>query len=367
MIRKILDGSRDILQGRPGWRLFKPALDAIDSFLFGSPEVTPGAPHVRDPLNLKRYMITVIIAAAPTVLASIYFFGWRALAVVVTCYIFGVGTEWVFAAVRKEEINEGAFVTCILFPMTLPPTVPLWIAAVGIVFGTVFGKEVFGGTGKNLFNPALVGRIFIAIAFPSIITTRWHEPIPGALGGFTAYSTEGVTSATPLINFKGEGEITPYWKLFMGNVPGCLGETSKLLILLGGIFLMVTKVSNWRIPVTYLGSVVVLSSILRPIWPAKFAPPLFQLLSGGLLFGAMFMATDPVTSTMTIAGKWIYGSLLGLVTVVIRGFSGYVEGVMFAILLMNIFAPLIDNAVLSRTDSKPTTETRRHGEERKIT
>ena len=348
MLRKILDGSYNALQGQPGWRLFKPAFDAIDNFLFSRSEVTSDAPHIRDHINLKRYMITVIISAFPAALASIYYFGWRSVAIIVTSYIFGVGTEWIFAAVRREEINEGAFVTCLLYPMILPPTVPLWIAALGIIFGTIFGKEVFGGTGKNLFNPALVGRIFIAMAFPSIMATRWYEPIQGTLGGFAAYSPEGITSATPLINFKGQGEITAYWKLFIGNVPGCLGETSKLLILLGGIFLMVTKVSNWRIPVTYLGSVAIISSVISPICPEKFAPPLFQLLSGGLLFGAMFMATDPVTCTMTIAGKWIYGSLLGVLTIIIRGLSGYVEGVMFAILLMNIFAPLIDNAVLSR-------------------
>ena len=347
LVRNILAGVRGVLQRRPGWRLFKPALDALDHFSFGVPEVTPGAPHVRDNISLKRYMIAVVIAVSPAALVSIYFFGWRAIAIIIISYVFGVGTEWIFATVRREEIYEGAFVTCILYPLTLPPTIPFWVAALGIVFGTVFGKEVFGGTGKNLFNPALTGRIFIAIAFPAIMTTQWQEPIRGVLGGFTAYSAEGITSATPLVNFKSGGELTSYWRLFTGNIPGCLGETSKPLILLGGVFLMVTKVSNWRIPVTYLGSVAILSAIISPVWPAKFAPPLFQLLSGGLLFGAMFMATDPVTSTMTVAGKWIFGSLLGVLTVAIRGLSGYVEGVMFAIILMNIFAPLIDNAVLS--------------------
>jgi Na+-translocating ferredoxin:NAD+ oxidoreductase RnfD subunit len=185
------------------------------------------------------------------------------------------------------------------------------------------------------------------MAFPSIMSGRWYEPIQGTFGGFAAYSTDGITTATPLVDFKSGGEIANYWKLFIGGVPGCLGETSKLLILVGGVFLMVTKVSNWRIPITYLGSVVVLSAVFSPIWPTKFAPPMFQLLSGGLLFGAMFMATDPVTCTMTIGGKWIYGSLLGVLTVVIRGLSGYVEGVMFAIILMNILAPLIDNVILT--------------------
>jgi RnfABCDGE-type electron transport complex D subunit len=352
MLRAIFDKSFELLRDKKGWRLFKPALEALDKFFFGVPDVTVDLPHIRDNMSLKRYMISVIIAVIPAALASIYFFGWRALLVIIISYIFGVCTEWLFAAVRQEEINEGAFVTCILYPLTLPPKIPLWVAAVGIVFGTVFGKEVFGGTGKNLFNPALVGRIFIAIAFPAIMTTQWGNTIPGKLGGFVAYNIESVTSATPLTNFKSAGEIASYWRLFIGNVPGCLGETSKLLVILGGLFLMITKVSNWRIPITYLGSVAVLSSILSPIFPDKFAPPLFQLLSGGLLFGAMFMATDPVTSTITISGKWIYGFLLGVLTLVIRGLSGYPEGVMFAILLMNIFAPLIDKAILDRRSLK---------------
>ncbi|MBD3184632.1 RnfABCDGE type electron transport complex subunit D [Candidatus Poribacteria bacterium] len=348
IIRKILDTGRNILEGRSGWGLFKPAWEALDKFYFGVPEITSGAPHVRDNISLKRCMIFVMIAAAPSALASVYFFGWQALLVIFVSYLFGVSTEWFFSAVRKEEINEGAFVTCLLYPLTLPPSIPLWVVAVGIVFGTVFGKEVFGGTGKNPFNPALTGRIFIAIAFPSIMANQWQEPIEGIFGGFQSYSPDGITSATPLVNFKGSGEITSYWHLLMGGAPGCLGETSRILIIIGGIFLMVTKISNWRIPLTYLGSVALLSSILSFFKPDIFAPPLFQLLAGGLMFGAMFMATDPVTCTMTIRGKWVYGIMLGILTVTIRGLSVYSEGVMFSILLMNIFAPLIDKSVLHR-------------------
>ena len=297
-------------------------------------------------------MILVIIAVAPSALASIYFFGWRSLVVIIFSYLFGVTTEWIFATVRREELTEGAFVTCLIYPMLLPPTVPLWIVAVGIVFGTLFGKEVFGGTGKNLFNPALVGRIFVAIAFPTIISGQWYKPISGTFGGFVAYSVDGITTATSLTDFKSTGTLESYRKLLIGDIPGCLGETSKMLIILGGLFLMITKVSNWRIPVAYLGTVVLLSSILSQISPDRFAPPLFQILSGGLLFGAMFMATDPVTSPMTSQGKWVCGFLLGVLTIVIRGLSGYSEGVMFAIILMNIFNPLIDNVVLSLITSK---------------
>jgi RnfABCDGE-type electron transport complex D subunit len=333
-------------------RFFKTAGDAIDTFLFGTREVTANAPYIRDYMSLKRYMIFVIMAVVPSALASIYFFGWRSLVVIIFSYLFGVTTEWIFATVRREELTEGAFVTCLIYPMLLPPTVPLWIVAVGIVFGTLFGKEVFGGTGKNLFNPALVGRIFVAIAFPTIISGQWYEPISGAFGGFVAYSVDGITTATALTDFKSTGTIESYWKLFTGDIPGCLGETSKILIILGGLFLMITKVSNWRIPIAYIGTVALLSSVLSQILPDRFAPPLFQILSGGLLFGAMFMATDPVTSPMTSQGKWVCGCLLGVLTIVIRGLSGYSEGVMFAIILMNIFNPLIDNVVLSLIRSK---------------
>ena len=347
IIRKTIDKTKSILKDRPGWILFKTALDALDSFFFGNPDVSVDAPHIRDYINLKRYMITVIVALLPVVLSAIYRFGWRVVIVILVSYIFGVGTEWIFCTVRKEELTEGAFVTCMLYPLTLPPKIPLWVVAIGITFGTIFGKEVFGGTGKNLFNPALVGRLFISITFTSIMTSNWYEPYDGMIGGFSKYSVDALTTATPLARFKTYGEIVPYIHLLKGNIPGCIGETSKIIILLCGIFLMITKVSNWRIPLAYICSAIIFSAISSKVFPEKFAPPIFYLLSGGLLFGAMFMATDPVTCPMTIAGKWIYGSLLGVLTIIIRGLSGYMEGITFAIILMNIFTPLIDNAVLT--------------------
>ncbi len=352
IIQKTLDKTRNILKDRPGWMLFKTALDALDSFFFGSPSISSDAPHIRDYINLKRYMITVILVLLPVVFSAIYHFGWRVIVVILISYVFGVGTEWVFCWLRKEELTEGAFVTCMLYPLTLPPRIPLWVVAIGIIFGTIFGKEVFGGTGKNLFNPALVGRLFISITFTPIMTSYWYEPFYGQLGGFYKYSVDALTSATPLARFKTGGEITSYIDLLRGNIPGCIGETSKIVILLCGTFLMVTKVSNWRIPLTYIGSTAVFSAILHLMSPEKFAPPTFHLLSGGLLFGAMFMATDPVTCPMTITGKWIYGSLLGVITIIIRGTSGYMEGITFAIILMNIFSPLIDNAVIALRSKK---------------
>lgn len=336
VIRSLLDKAHKLLAGNKYLGLFKPVLEAIDSFFFGTSEVTPTAPHIRDHIDLKRYMIMVLFAVLPCAFLGIYLYGLRVIALILISYIFGGTCEVLFSIVRKKEINEGFLITGIIYPLILPPTIPFWMAAVGIIVGVVFGKEVFGGTGKNIFNPAMVGRLFLAIAFPVEMTTRWKVPL-----------SDAITSATPLINFKATGAIVPYWNLLVGNIPGSIGETCKIAIILGGIFLMVTRIANWRIPVSYLGSVFVLSFVFHRLWPQSFAPPVFQLSSGGLLFGAMFMATDPVTSPFTQGGRWIYGISLGVLTLCIRGFSGYVEGVMFAIVFMNIFAPLIDQFILA--------------------
>lgn len=315
---------------------FKPVVDAADEFFFGTNKVTVGYPHIRDSIDLKRYMIMVLFAVLPCVAAGTFFYGSRVLGLVMISYIFGGTCEVLFSAIRKKEINEGFLITGIIYPMILPPTIPFWMAAVGIVVGVVFGKEVFGGTGKNIFNPALVGRLFLAAAFPVAMTTEWKVPFVNA-----------VTSATPLISFKASSELASYWSLFVGNIPGSVGETCKIAIIAGGIFLVITRIANWRIPVSFLGTVIILSFVCHGFWPGKFAPPIFQLLTGGLLFGAVFMATDPVTSPFTQAGRWIYGISLGALTLLIRGISGYVEGVMFAIIFMNIFTPLIDQSVLN--------------------
>ena len=347
LLRLLLDSIRNAIEKNKMSGLLKPSFNAADSFFFGTPAVADRFPHTRDYIDIKRYFITVVAALMPCTVASVYFFGWRALAIICTSYVFGLLTEMVFAIARKEEITEGAFVTCMIFPLILPPTIPLWMVALGIIFGLVFGKEVFGGTGKNVFNPAMVGRIFLAVTFPSAMTTNWYEPINKAVGGFTSYTVDAVTSATPLITYYGSGELAGYKDLFFGNVSGSLGETSKLLIILGGIFLVVTKVANWRIPFSYLSSVGAFTFIMHCFWPGAFAPPVFHLLSGGLLFGAVYMATDPVSAAFTSTGKWIYGILLGVLTVLIRELTGYVEGVMFAIIFMNIFAPLIDQIIVS--------------------
>jgi Na+-transporting NADH:ubiquinone oxidoreductase subunit B/electron transport complex protein RnfD len=207
---------------------------------------------------------------------------------------------------------------------------------VGIAFGVFFGKEVFGGTGRNIFNPALVGRIFITIAFPELMSARWQKPF-----------SDAVTAATPLGLFKTGRELTPLVDLLLGQVTGSMGELFRLGVLAGGLLLILTRVANWRVPLAYLGSVALLSWVGNLFLPEMIAPPQFQLLAGGLLFGAFFMATDPVSSPSTRAGKWVFGVGCGVVTLLIRHFSGFGEGVMFSILFMNAFSPLIDALVLN--------------------
>jgi RnfABCDGE-type electron transport complex D subunit len=329
-------------------KLEKP-WETISTFFFSPRAVTPLiGPHIRDNTDLKRYMSVVMGAAGPTVLASVYLFGWRSMALVVFCYILGIVIEMTFAAFKGEEVTEGMFVTCILYPMILPPTIPFWMAGVGLAAGLILGKEVFGGTGKNIFNPAIVGRVFIAVTFPAPMASRWATPFAGFPGGFAHWSSpvDALTSATPLSDFK-NGAPAQLVDMFIGTTSGSLGETSAILIIVCGLFLVWTRVANWRLPLATIVSAMVLAAVMHTASPDAFASPLYHLAGGGLLFGAFFMVTDPVSSPFTSAGKWVYGALIGAVTIVIRNLSGYPEGMMFAILLLNMFAPVIDDAVLS--------------------
>lgn len=334
LIRNLLDRLYDIR----ALSAFKPVLDAVDGFFYGTDKITGNAPHIYDSIDIKRYMSVVIIALLPAIAASVYFFGLKVLLLIAVSYTFGGIVEVGFAMARKKEINEGFLVTGMIYPLLLPPTVPLWVAAVGIVFGVFFGKEVFGGTGKNIFNPALVGRLFITIAFPAIMTSSWVHPM-----------TDALTSATPLVLFKTSGTLAPITALLFGGLPGSIGEIFRIGIILGGIFLIYTRVGNWRVTVSYIGAVLVMAALGSCFIPGTIAPPGFQIFTGGLLFGAFFMATDPVTSPFTRAGKYIFGAGCGILTILIRGFSGFVEGVMFSIILMNAFTPLIDHLVLKLT------------------
>ena len=346
IVRKALDISFKLVEKSKFLSKFKPVLIAADGFFFGVEKVN-SVPHISDYIDIKRYMSFVIIALIPVLCASVYFWGLRVILVILVSYIAGGAVEVAFAVVRKKEIHEGFLVTGLIFPLILPPSIPLWVVALGVMFGVFFGKEVFGGTGKNIFNPAVVGRIFLTISFPQIMTLGWPKPYIGGLGGFTKFSADAVTAATPLTAFRGDNVLASFSNLLFGFSGGCIGEVFRLGIIIGGIFLIITRIVNWRLPLSYLASVAIFSLIGNNLAPLKFAPPGFQLLTGGLLFGAMFMATDPVTSPFTKAGKWVGGVLLGLLTVLIRALSGYVEGVMFSILLMNAFAPLIDHIVLA--------------------
>lgn len=333
-------------------KAFHPVFGALEHFFFSPSDTTIGPPHIRDPLDLKRYMSMVIISLVPCVLAALYFFGLRFLAMVVVSYAAGLTVEALFAMVRKEGINEGFFVTGILWPLILPPTLPLWMVAVGVAFGVLIGKELFGGTGRNVFNPALVGRCFLALAYPKQMAASFLEPSHGLIGGLTTWSVDTVSSATPLVPAK-SGDLAATWNMFLGNISGSAGETSALLIILGGGFLLLTRVANWRTVAATIASFFALTATLVAAGeipsntPGVFGPAIWHLCAGGLLFGAFYMATDPVTSPTTNTAKWMYGIVIGSTTVLIRNFTGYTEGVTFAILLGNITAPILDETVIA--------------------
>jgi Na+-transporting NADH:ubiquinone oxidoreductase subunit B len=340
---------------RPGFEkggrfeAINPVFDAAEHVFFATSARTKNSPHIRDPLDIKRFMSLVILALLPVLLAAIYFFGLRVLLIVAVSYIAGGATEVLFAVIRKEQINEGFLVTGLIFPLILPPTVPLWMVAAGIVFGVVIGKELFGGTGRNLFNPALVGRCFLSLSYPAAMSAGWILPGTGLVGRAFQYvgpsDVQAITSATPLVLAK-QGELAGLWDLFLGRIAGSAGETSVLVILLGGLFLLVCRVANWRTVVSILGSFTILAVVLHFSLPDIFGPAVWNLFAGGLFFGAFYMATDPVTSPVTKGGKWVYGIIIGTSTVLIRNLTGYVEGVTFAILLGNICAPVLDEVVI---------------------
>lgn len=296
-------------------------------------------------MQMQPPMVRVVYALVPLVLAAIYFFGWRFLAVLALVNIAGILSEYLLARTYGMKVTSSVLVTCFLFALSLPPTIPFWIAVVGIVFGVVFGKMVFGGFGKNVFNPAISGRAFIYISFGVPLTGRFIQPVSGsALRGFAAWmpQTDALSSATPLV-VQAQGEAIPLLRLFLGDIAGSFGETSALLILLGGIYIVWKKAANWHFIASSVAAFLAMYAALFYSGVQGAINPIYALFSGSFLFAAVFMVTDPVSASQTTnLGRWLYGIIIGVMTVLIRVFSGWPEGVTFAILFGNMFAPLID-------------------------
>ena len=384
VLRDLLDQAEPLFHKGGRLEKFYALYEAADTFLYTPGRVTEGPTHVRDGIDLKRTMITVVVALVPCIFMAMWNTGyqinsamqqmgaattgeWRGIIidilgigynpsnplanvfhgflyffpVFLVCNMVGGLWEGLFAMVRKHEINEGFLVTGMLFPLTLPPTIPLWQVAIGISFGVVIGKEVFGGTGKNFLNPALTGRAFLYFAYPVEIT---GDAVWVAVDGFTyatplgAAAADGMTAVTDTVT---------WMQAFLGTIPGSMGETSTLACLIGAAILIATRVGSWQIIVSMTVATVVCAELLYAI--GSDTNPMFQmnaawhLVLGGYAFGCVYMATDPVSATMTPTGRWAYGALIGFMTVLIRVINpAFPEGVMLAILFGNVFAPAID-------------------------
>lgn len=380
-IRHFFDSQRKRFE--PGGTLVRwhSFFEAMENVFFGTREVTSAAPHHRDSLSVQRYMMMVIIAVLPCLFFGMYNVGLQAfqaagrpldfwpmfwfgvqtvMPLVLISYLFGFGWEIVFAAVRKHPISEGVFVTAILFPLTLPPTTLWWQAALGISFGVVIGKEVFGGTGRNFLNPALTGRAFLYFAYPVQMS---GDAVWTALSQKGSDVVDAITAATPLVvagaaTQTGAVEQTlvkagyDLHTLFFGFYPDSIGASSTMLCLVGALVLIVLGVASYRIIIGDILGVVVMGYMLNLFagegaMPYLSMNPWYHLLIGGTAFGIAFMSTDPVSAPHTHAARWIYGFCIGALTVIIRVFNpAFPEGIMLAILFMNVFAALIDHLVV---------------------
>ncbi len=319
------------------------------------------SPHAHSGSSVRRIMLDVIIALMPAVLASIYFFGWQAVRLTVVCVVASVFIEFVCRKMMKRDIgitDLSAVVTGILLALNLPPSLPTWMAIVGCIFAIAIAKQLFGGIGYNPFNPALVGRVALLIAFP-VAMTKWNAAMNAARWhGFSW--VDATTTATPLGEIKtaiiNTGVIPPefVWNTksmlnyMLGDMAGSVGEVSAIALIIGGLYLLWRKCISWHIPVAFIGTVAVFAGILHAVNPQTNMPVMFHVLSGGLMLGAIFMATDMVTSPITKKGMLIFGVGCGLLTMIIRRWGGYPEGVSFSILLMNAVTPLIDRATRPR-------------------
>ena len=358
-----------------GGRLEKmyPAYDAFETFLFTPDHTATSGSHIRDGIDLKRTMITVLIALMPALLFgmwnigqlhfsavgeeftlfSAFMFGAsKMLPLILVSYIVGLSIEFAFAIYRGHSVNEGYLVTGMLIPMTMPVDVPLWMLAISVVFAVVIGKEVFGGTGMNIMNPALTARAFLFFAYPSHMS---GDKVWIHTGGLN--TVDGFSGATPLADLAANIplDMSMIGSFFFGNMAGSTAETSTFAILLGAAILLITGVGSWRTMLSvFIGGYVM--GLLFNFWGANefmLLPAHIHLILGGFAFGAVFMATDPVTASQTNKGKYIVGFLIGMLAILIRVFNpAYPEGMMLAILFMNVFAPLVDHYVLESNVKK---------------
>ncbi len=386
-LKKYLDRIRPNFEEGGRFHALHSVFDGFDSFLF-TPDTTAkaaGGVHIHDSIDSKRTMIIVVLALMPCFFFGMYntgyqhwlacgitdnlpfwsllFYGFLAiLPKVVVAYLVGLGIEFAVAQWRNEEIQEGFLVTGIILPLVLPVETPLWMLAVAVAFAVIFAKEVFGGTGYNIFNVALVARAFLFFAYPAKMSGDKVFVATGSQFGFGPVAPDGFTAATPLgqiatatdggftLHGIGDTAITA-WDSFIGLIPGSFGETSMLCILIGGALLLITGIASWRIMLSVFAGGIVMSLIAHafatPTYPATYLTVWEQISLGGFAFAAVFMATDPVTAARTTTGKYIYGFLIGVMAVLIRTYNtGYPEGAMLAVLLMNAFAPLIDYCVV---------------------
>ncbi len=315
---------------------------------------------VKNLFTKQKMMRTVLIALIPIAVMAVYLFGWYPVLLGLVVTLAAVISEYLLArSINKEKakVSEAVFVTSALFTLSLPPQTPIWVAVIGVVFGVVFGKMVFGGFGRNIFNPALVGRCFVYIAFPAYMTMTWAEPFTGLPGGFAHWTVDAVTTATPIITYNSGGAMASYGDMLLGFIGGAMGETSAVLLLLVGAFLVFKKVASWQIMLSTILGGGILAAILHYAGVVGAAgvlvpSPFFVLLSGGYLFGAILMATDPVSAPRDKKAQWITGTLIGVVTVIIRSFSLFTEGMMFAILIVNALTPLIELKLKQFKDKK---------------
>ena len=368
-LRKFLDKQKPHFEKGGKFQKLESAFDAVETLFYVPDKVTTAGAHIRDAVDMKRTMIVVFIALIPALLFGMWNIGYqhflslgeqsdhwtmflygflKMLPIIIVSYGVGLGLEIVFAQIRNHEVNEGFFVSGLLIPMIIPPETPLWQVAVAVAFAVIFGKEVFGGTGMNIVNPALTARAFLFFAYPSDMSGEkvWISEMGDAISGATPLGQALVD------NFD---NMPTVYEMFIGIIPGSVGETSVLMILIGAILLLVTGIASWRIMFSVFAGGYIMG-LLFNLWGANAymeMDPLNHLLLGGFAFGAVFMATDPVTATQTKNGMYIYGFLIGIIAVLIRVFNpAYPEGMMLSILLMNVFAPLIDHYIIESNIKK---------------